>query len=153
MKTVQGLECGQQCHHLPHQVGRFHVAQLRVLHQLKSSGPAGFCVPGHQEGLQLLEGVLLRPVNVPEAVRDVGTNLYGQSTKDVVELSLRVGNAAYSEFTLKLPKPGVWVVRPEVMDLECHMEDCVLLLSFVFCCHFTVQVCVVHKEVWPRSRV
>ncbi len=69
--------CGQQRLHLSHQVGGLHVAQLRVFQQLKSPGPAGFCTPGHQQGLQLLVGVGLRLIDVPEAVSDVGADRAG----------------------------------------------------------------------------
>jgi hypothetical protein len=50
-----------------------------------------------------------------------------QRAQGVVELGLGVGNAAYAELALKLPKPGVWVVWPEVVDLECHFGDGVVV--------------------------
>jgi hypothetical protein len=47
----------------------------------------------------------------------------------VVLLGLPAGNAANSEFAFELPKPGFWIVWPKVVDLECHVGDCVLLFA------------------------
>ncbi len=57
----------------------------------------------------------------------------------------RLGYVADSEFGFHLAKPGVWVVRPEVGDLECHVGH--LLVSLFF----FRRLLYLHKEVWPRS--
>jgi hypothetical protein len=45
-----------------------------------------------------------------------------------------LGYVANSEFALQLAEPGVRVVWPEVMDLECHVGH--LLVLLFFCSHF-----------------
>ncbi len=86
--------------------------------QLEPSGPAIFGVTGHQQALQLLVYVGDVLVDLCKAVVDVAADLRGQGSEQMVVFRGRLGYVADSEFAFHLAKPGVWVVTPEVGDLE-----------------------------------
>jgi hypothetical protein len=63
--------------HLPHHLRWLHVADFRKFMQLEYSGPVVHGVPGHQQCLQLLLGVLGVLVYLHQAVVDAAADVRG----------------------------------------------------------------------------
>ncbi len=94
MKVVQDLESlGNRAFIFRIRLASFMSPSSRFK-QLQSPRPAGFCVSGHQQILQLFVGVVASHVDVPEAVGDFDADLRGQGTEVVIKLGLRAGNSA-----------------------------------------------------------